>query len=39
LLLRVGRNVEAVDAYRRALALEPPEGKRAFIAKRIAQLS
>jgi RNA polymerase sigma-70 factor, ECF subfamily len=39
LLRRRGRDAEAVDAYRRALALEPPAGERAFIARRIEQLS
>jgi RNA polymerase sigma-70 factor, ECF subfamily len=39
LLRRLGRDAEAVDDYRRALALEPPAGERAFIARRIEQMS
>ena len=39
LLARVGRDNDAVDAYRQALMLEPPSAERAFIARRIGELS
>jgi RNA polymerase sigma-70 factor (ECF subfamily) len=39
LLRRLGRDVEAAGAYRAALLLEPPEAERAFIARRLRQLS
>jgi RNA polymerase sigma-70 factor, ECF subfamily len=38
LLSRLGRNQQAIDAYRTALLLEPPPAERAFIAKRIGEL-
>jgi predicted RNA polymerase sigma factor len=39
LLARLGRLPDAVDAYRQALSLEPPSAERAFIARRIRQLT
>jgi RNA polymerase sigma-70 factor (ECF subfamily) len=39
LLARLGRLPDAVDAYRHALSLEPPSAERAFIAKRIRELT
>ena len=39
LLARLGRVPDAVDAYRQALSLEPPSSERAFITKRIRQLT
>jgi RNA polymerase sigma-70 factor (ECF subfamily) len=39
LLARMGRNADAVDAYRQALMLEPPATERAFIACRIRELA
>jgi RNA polymerase sigma-70 factor (ECF subfamily) len=39
LLCRLGRAGEAVEAYRVALALGPPEAERAFITRRLAALS
>ena len=38
LLARLGRVEEAVDAYRAALALEPPEAERRFIGARVRRL-
>ncbi len=38
LLLRLDRASEALGAYRSALALEPPELERAFIAKRLREI-
>jgi RNA polymerase sigma-70 factor, ECF subfamily len=39
LLSRLGRQSEAIDAYRSALELEPAPATRSFITKRIAELS
>jgi RNA polymerase sigma-70 factor (ECF subfamily) len=39
LLDRIGRGHEAIAAYRGALALEPPEAERRFIAARITSLT
>jgi RNA polymerase sigma-70 factor (ECF subfamily) len=39
LLARLGRLPDAVDAYRQALSLEPPTAERAFITRRIRQLT
>ena len=39
LLHRLGRDDDAVDAYRTALELEPPPAERSFISKRIQQLT
>jgi RNA polymerase sigma-70 factor (ECF subfamily) len=39
LLARLGRLPDAVDAYRQALSLEPPSAERAFITRRIRQLT
>ena len=39
LLVRLGRNAEAITAYRHALELEPPRAEQTFIARRIRQLS
>ena len=39
LLARLGRDVEGVEAYRRALELEPPVAERTFIMRRIRELS
>ena len=39
LLVRLGRRTDAVAAYRVALELEPPHAERAFIARRIRQLT
>jgi len=39
LLARLGRAADAVDAYRRALELEPPAAERAFLQRRIRELS
>ncbi|WP_410007750.1 RNA polymerase sigma factor [Planotetraspora sp. A-T 1434] len=39
LLRRLGRHADAVDAYRTALALEPPPAERAFVARRIGELN
>jgi RNA polymerase sigma-70 factor, ECF subfamily len=38
LLSRLGRRAEAMEAYRRALDLEPPAAERDFIRRRIAEL-
>jgi len=38
LLARLGRDADAVDAYRQALQLEPPAAERAFITRRIREL-
>ncbi len=35
LLRRLGRTEEAADAYRRALALDPPEAERRFLTARL----
>jgi RNA polymerase sigma-70 factor (ECF subfamily) len=35
LLTRLGRRPEAADAYRRALALDPPDAERRFLADRL----
>jgi RNA polymerase sigma-70 factor (ECF subfamily) len=39
LLHRLGRDGEAVEAYRQALALEPPDAERRFVLERIRALS
>ena len=39
LLSRLGRHSEAVEAYRAALSMEPPQVERAFITSRIRQLT
>jgi RNA polymerase sigma-70 factor, ECF subfamily len=39
LLRRLGRDAEALDAYRAAMQLEPPAAERAFIGRRIRQLT
>jgi RNA polymerase sigma-70 factor (ECF subfamily) len=38
LLARLGRREDALDAYRRALQLEPPAAERSFIERRMRQL-
>ena len=38
LLRRLGRTAEAGDAYRAALALDPPPAEREFLAGRLAEL-
>jgi RNA polymerase sigma-70 factor (ECF subfamily) len=39
LLTRLGRGEEAIGAYRTALELEPPAAERAFIIRRVGQLT
>ncbi len=39
LFSRLGRHADAIEAYQAALALEPPPVERAFIARRIRQLT
>jgi len=39
LLRRLGREGEAIDAYRSALELEPAPASRSFVARRIRELS
>jgi RNA polymerase sigma-70 factor (ECF subfamily) len=39
LLRRVGRDADAVDAYRAALDLTPPEPERAFVSRRMRELT
>ena len=38
LLRRLGRTAEAGDAYRAALALDPPPAEREFLADRLAEI-
>jgi RNA polymerase sigma-70 factor, ECF subfamily len=38
LLRRLGRTAEAGDAYRAALALDPPPAEREFLAGRLAEI-
>jgi RNA polymerase sigma-70 factor, ECF subfamily len=38
LLRKLGRTAEADDAYRTALALDPPPAEREFLARRLAEI-